>query len=224
MVSWKMITVVAGSEMTNPADRARIPPLYKCYLYYGEYGLIHYAALEVAPGRQTVGSAARLPIKLSSHFCHLWLDHSQGRTRMLTVTTSPTPAGGHRLRGNGMGSVTTPWLPGAKISCVEMNQSRAPPNLARYRPLPTGRISVRTACTLRWMMIPLCLLLSAAHGQRTTFASFLGSLYILAYNEGGGARNHWLIRNALNAFGCVVAKAGATLIACTSCVGSVPFS
>jgi 4-hydroxybenzoate polyprenyltransferase len=85
-----------------------------------------------------------------------------------------------------------------------------------YRPLPTGRISVRTACILRWMIIPLCLLLSAVHGPRTIFASCLGSLYILAYNEGGGARSHWLVRNALNAVGFAVAKAGATLITCTS--------
>jgi len=91
-----------------------------------------------------------------------------------------------------------------------------------YRPIPTGRISARMACILRWMTIPLCLLLSAANGPRTIFASFLGSLYILAYNEGGGARSHWLVRSVLNAVGYTLAKAGATLCACTCVYGIGP--
>jgi UbiA prenyltransferase family len=92
-----------------------------------------------------------------------------------------------------------------------------------YRPLPAGRVSVQTARTLRWITIPLCLLLSAAYGPRTMLASFLGSLYMLAYNEGGGARGHWLIRNLLNAGGHSVAEVGTMLVACMSlsfCLGS----
>jgi 4-hydroxybenzoate polyprenyltransferase len=85
-----------------------------------------------------------------------------------------------------------------------------------YRPLPTGRISVQTARALRWTVVPLCLLLSAAYGPRTTLASLLGSLYMLAYNEGGGARGHWLVRNVQNAVGYSVAEAGTMLVACTS--------
>jgi 4-hydroxybenzoate polyprenyltransferase len=84
------------------------------------------------------------------------------------------------------------------------------------RPLPAGRITIRQARTLRWMMIPLCLLLSAAYGQRTLLTSFGVSLFMLAYNEYGGARSHWLVRNALNAIGYALAEAGATLVACTS--------
>jgi len=84
------------------------------------------------------------------------------------------------------------------------------------RPLPAGRVSFRTARALRWMMIPSCLLLSASYGPRTMLASFGASLFMLAYNEGGGARSHWLIRNALNAVGYAVAEAGATLVTCQS--------
>ena len=47
-------------------------------------------------------------------------------------------------------------------------------------------------------------------------ASLLGSLFILAYNEGGGARGHWLVRNAENAIGYSVVKAGTMLVVCTS--------
>ncbi|KAN0132267.1 UbiA prenyltransferase family [Lactarius tabidus] len=82
------------------------------------------------------------------------------------------------------------------------------------RPLPAGRISFLAARTLRWMMIPLCFLLSAAYGPRTALASLGASLFMLAYNEGGGADGHWFIRNALNAVGYAVAEAGATLVAC----------
>ncbi|KAH9971270.1 UbiA prenyltransferase family [Russula compacta] len=82
------------------------------------------------------------------------------------------------------------------------------------RPLPSGRISLQTARALRWIMIPLCLLLSAAYGPRTILASFAASLFMLAYNEGGGAGSHWSVRHALNAVGYAVAEAGATLVAC----------
>jgi len=82
------------------------------------------------------------------------------------------------------------------------------------RPLPAGRISVRTARTLRWTMIPFCLLLSAAYGPRTMLTSFGASLFMLSYNEGGGAGSHWSVRNALNAVGYALAEAGATLVSC----------
>jgi 4-hydroxybenzoate polyprenyltransferase len=83
------------------------------------------------------------------------------------------------------------------------------------RPLPAGRITVRQARTLRWMMIPLCLLWSAAYGPRTLLTSFGIALFMLAYNEWGGARGHWLVRNGLNAIGYALAEAGATLVICT---------
>ena len=85
-----------------------------------------------------------------------------------------------------------------------------------HRPLPTSRITVRQARTLRWMIVPLCLLLSAAYGPRTLLTSFGVSLFMLAYNECGGAHGHWLVRNALNAIGYALAEVGATLVACTS--------
>jgi hypothetical protein len=47
-------------------------------------------------------------------------------------------------------------------------------------------------------------------------ASFGAALFMLAYNECGGARSHWLVRNALNAVGYAVAEAGATLVTCMS--------
>ncbi|KAF8486754.1 hypothetical protein F5888DRAFT_1624565, partial [Russula emetica] len=84
------------------------------------------------------------------------------------------------------------------------------------RPLPAGRISLRTARTLRWTMIPICLVLSTAYGQRTMLTSLCGSLYMLVYNDGGGARAHWLVQNALNAIGYGSAEAGTTLIICAS--------
>lgn len=82
------------------------------------------------------------------------------------------------------------------------------------RPLPAGRISFRAARILRWMMIPICLGLSAVYGPRTILTSLCGSLYILVYNDGGGARAHWLVRNALNAIGYGTAEAGTTLVLC----------
>lgn len=92
------------------------------------------------------------------------------------------------------------------------------------RPLPAGRVSVRTARILRWIMNPLCLLLSSAYGPRTMLASCVASLALLVYNEGDGARGHWLVRNSLVAVGYVLAEAGTTLVVCTSLIriGYVP--
>ncbi|KAH9971872.1 UbiA prenyltransferase family [Lactifluus volemus] len=81
------------------------------------------------------------------------------------------------------------------------------------RPIPARRISVGAARALRWAMIPLCLLLSAAYGPWTMLASLGSSLFIWGYNECGGANGHWFIRNALNAVGYSVAEVGATLVA-----------
>jgi 4-hydroxybenzoate polyprenyltransferase len=83
------------------------------------------------------------------------------------------------------------------------------------RPLPAGRITVRQARMLRWMMVPLCLLVSAAYGPRTLLTSYGVTLFMLAYNECGGARGHWLVRNGLNAIGYALAEAGAMLVTCT---------
>jgi hypothetical protein len=92
------------------------------------------------------------------------------------------------------------------------------------RPLPAGRVSVGTARILRWIMNPLCLLLSSAYGPRTMLASCVASLALLAYNEGDGARSHWLVRNSLVTVGYVIAEAGTTLVVCTSLsrIGHVP--
>jgi hypothetical protein len=57
--------------------------------------------------------------------------------------------------------------------------------------------------------------LSAVYGPRTMIASLCGSLYMVVYNDGGGARAHWLVRNALNAIGYGTAEAGTTLVICT---------
>jgi 4-hydroxybenzoate polyprenyltransferase len=113
------------------------------------------------------------------------------------------------------------WLWVHALHCALANQT-LPHSVAEDalnhpdRPLPAGRISLRTACTLRWMIIPMCLLLSAAYGPRTLLASLCGSLYMLAYNDWGGARSHWLVRSALNAIGNGTALAGTTLVICTS--------
>lgn len=66
------------------------------------------------------------------------------------------------------------------------------------------------------MMVPVCLLLSAAYGPRTMLASLGGSLCLLAYNDGGGARSHWLVRNVLNAGLYGAAEAGTTFVICAS--------
>lgn len=55
---------------------------------------------------------------------------------------------------------------------------------------------------------------SAAYGLRILLTSFGVALFMLAYNECGGARGHWLVRNGLNVIGYALADAGETLVTC----------
>jgi 4-hydroxybenzoate polyprenyltransferase len=80
------------------------------------------------------------------------------------------------------------------------------------RPLPAGRISVRDATILRWLMAPLCLAYSSLYTIQLVFASLEMQLFTYWYNEMDGDKN-WLSKNAILAimYGCT--ELGGTLIA-----------
>ena len=83
------------------------------------------------------------------------------------------------------------------------------------RPLPAGRISLRNATILRWLIAPLCLAYSALFSTQLMFASLEMQLFTFWYNELDGDKN-WLSKNAILAlmYGCM--ELGGTLSAGTS--------
>lgn len=80
-----------------------------------------------------------------------------------------------------------------------------------YRPLPSGRITLKNALRLRWLLIPVCWVVSAVYGLQVLRVSILFTGLILVYNEGHAA-GRWFTRNVMNAGGISCFEAGATLI------------
>ncbi|KAN0082454.1 UbiA prenyltransferase family domain containing protein [Tylopilus felleus] len=80
------------------------------------------------------------------------------------------------------------------------------------RPIPAGRISVRDATILRWLIAPLCLAYSSLYSIQLVFSSLEMQLFTYWYNEMDGDKN-WLSKNAILAlmYGC--AELGGTLVA-----------
>ena len=80
------------------------------------------------------------------------------------------------------------------------------------RPLPAGRISLRNATILRWLIAPFCLAYSSLWSTELVFASLEMQFFTLWYNEFDGDKN-WFSKNVILAimYGCV--ELGGTLSA-----------
>jgi 4-hydroxybenzoate polyprenyltransferase len=96
--------------------------------------------------------------------------------------------------------------------CVS-NQSQDPEEDALnkpWRPIPSGLVSAAGARALRWILVPLCPLLSACLGIHWHSISL--ALASLAYHE-LHFQSHGLMRNVCNAWGYASFNAGAAMIA-----------
>ena len=80
-----------------------------------------------------------------------------------------------------------------------------------WRPLPSRRLSPRSAQRLLLFSVPIVLMISAFLGTITL--SMAGITASWMYNDLGGADNSYVARNLLNACGLTVIGAGATTIA-----------
>lgn len=80
------------------------------------------------------------------------------------------------------------------------------------RPLPSGRITLKSAVRLRWILVPVCWAASLGYSMQVLNASIVFSAYAVLYNECAVSR-HWLLRGALNAMALTSLEAGATLVA-----------
>ncbi|KAL0960435.1 hypothetical protein HGRIS_005478 [Hohenbuehelia grisea] len=87
-----------------------------------------------------------------------------------------------------------------------------------WRPIPSGRVSIRKAQLCRWWLVPFCFLMSLSLGAFVP--SLLLSVAIVLHNE-LGLDSHWLSRNLLNAAAYTLFDLGATIIACHG-VNAIP--
>ncbi|KAH8110330.1 UbiA prenyltransferase family-domain-containing protein [Phellopilus nigrolimitatus] len=82
-----------------------------------------------------------------------------------------------------------------------------------WRPIPAKRISHEDALTLRWVLLPLCVALSACYSIETVYASIALSVFTYVYDDLGFSGGHWFGRNAVNALGVGSFEVGACLVA-----------
>lgn len=98
--------------------------------------------------------------------------------------------------------------------CVS-NQSINPEEDASnkpWRPIPSYRIATRSARILRWVLLPMCLALSAyLNVLREGLVLAIAFLYHNECNLG----SHWILRNVCNVIGYGAFNAGASALACS---------
>ncbi|THU79304.1 hypothetical protein K435DRAFT_698087 [Dendrothele bispora CBS 962.96] len=81
------------------------------------------------------------------------------------------------------------------------------------RPLPAGRISLRSAILLRWSLVPVCLGLSYCYSYAVLCSSIALVLITVIYNECGAHAGNFVVRNLGNALGFASFETGSTLVA-----------
>ena len=84
----------------------------------------------------------------------------------------------------------------------------------KYRPLPSGDITLRHALLLRWSLLPFCWLVSHSVSSASSMASISISILTIVHNELGFHGKHWTIRNLLNGLGIASFELGAVVVAC----------
>jgi len=92
-----------------------------------------------------------------------------------------------------------------------------------WRPLPSGRISLERAITLKRIAIVACLLISLHYGVQVFYASLLFAIFIPMHHELHGDQ-HWLTKNLMNAVGYSCFGIGSTLIACEHYINFIFFA
>ena len=82
-----------------------------------------------------------------------------------------------------------------------------------WRPLPSGRLSRRTAVILRWLMPLFNLAWSAQYSKEVVLACLGTCVATYLYNEGGFGDGHWSVRNICNVSVALFLEFGTCLVA-----------
>ncbi|KAH0831842.1 hypothetical protein J3R83DRAFT_12692 [Lanmaoa asiatica] len=110
------------------------------------------------------------------------------------------------------------WIWLHLLTCNIANQVKAPDEdkiNKPFRPLPSGRITEYHARALRWILVPVCLAVSAAYSTELLYTSLELQILTVLYSELHGDEC-FLWKNSLTAvmYGC--AGVGGVLLASTS--------
>ncbi|KAI0077220.1 hypothetical protein K474DRAFT_1707524 [Panus rudis PR-1116 ss-1] len=84
-----------------------------------------------------------------------------------------------------------------------------------WRPLPAGRITLKSARRLWSLLVPICWSYSLWYGMKTFYASVAFVIATILHND-LEAHGHWLLRNVLSAVGLGAIEIGAAIIMCSA--------
>ncbi|KAJ2927761.1 hypothetical protein H1R20_g9331, partial [Candolleomyces eurysporus] len=111
------------------------------------------------------------------------------------------------------------WLWSILLQFNLNNQTASPGEDAKnkpWRPIPSGRISLRNAIILRWISVAYCCILSLYLRTTTLIPSILFTCLVVLYNFFGWDENGF-IKNLMNGFGYSAMALGTVLAAeCSS--------
>ena len=89
------------------------------------------------------------------------------------------------------------------------------------RPLPSGRIALKRAVQLRWLLVPVCFLFSIVYSVQTLYSSI--ALAVLTYIHNDAQLSwHWFLKNFMTAAVLVSFEIGAILVAGSSLYPNLP--
>lgn len=105
------------------------------------------------------------------------------------------------------------WLWLHVLQCDVSNQTTHPEEdevNKSDRPIPSGRMTLRQALILRWLLVPVCWIYSLWYSTQLMWTSVVLTVLTFIYNEQAAA-SHWAMKNLLNGFGLCTFEAGAAL-------------
>ncbi|KAG2136972.1 UbiA prenyltransferase family [Suillus bovinus] len=80
-----------------------------------------------------------------------------------------------------------------------------------HRPIAAGRITVQNAAYVCWLLLPVCLILSATYGTKALACSACLEALSIWYNDFGGDKT-WLSKNLLTAIAYTIFELGTTTV------------
>ncbi|PCH35474.1 hypothetical protein WOLCODRAFT_80615 [Wolfiporia cocos MD-104 SS10] len=95
------------------------------------------------------------------------------------------------------------------------NQTTSPGEDERnkgWRPIPSGRMSLKSALVLRWLLVPICWAMSWLYSEQMLATSAAVTVLVILYNE-LSISGHWFGKNVLNTLGIAAYEVGTTLLA-----------
>ncbi|KAJ6588255.1 hypothetical protein B0H19DRAFT_1013062 [Mycena capillaripes] len=134
------------------------------------------------------------------------------KTIVIPVTIFASVAAPVQSAGRLLYAIIWTWTHLLQVATSNQYRSIAEDAINRpWRPLPSGRMSQNSTATMRWLLVPICVLSSIPFGKEVVLSSLSLTILLIAHDEFGLSR-HWASKNIINACGYLSFEIGATQI------------